>query len=141
MGFFRSRKTVAPPPPEEEPEPRNAGGLASRLNVKEIDLYPIAVKLLWHYYDPADQGKPEGSAREFPGPIDETVDDSVKELERVHLLEVVPTFSDFGITAKLTHAGLVLMGAQGAPGNLAPTEVTDPTTGAVTVYRAVNLGL
>lgn len=140
VGLFRSRKAVAPPPDEEEGENATPSGLALRLNVKEIELYPTAVRLLWHYYDPGDRDGTEGRAKEFPGPIDETVEDSVRELERVNLLERVPTFSDFGITAKLTSEGIRVMAGQGDPGKLAPVELTDPTTGAITVYKAVNLG-
>ncbi len=140
-GFFRSRKASSPPPAEEpEAETPRAGGLASRLNVKEVELYPTAIRLLWHYFDREDVGKEEGRPKEFPGPVDDTVEDSIKELEKVRLLEIVPTFSDFGVTAKLTRAGLELMGAQPESGKLARTEITDSSTGAITVYTAVNLG-
>ncbi len=140
-GFFRSRKAASPPPEDEPDDDRpRVGGLASRLNVKEVELYPTAIRLLWHYFDPEDRGKEEGRPKEFPGPIDDTVADSVKELEKVRLIEVVPTFSDFGVTAKLTRVGLQLMSGQTESGRLAQTEVTDTSTGAITVYRAVNLG-
>ena len=143
-GFFGSRKSARPaatPPPEPAAaEPSGPGGLAARLNHKEIELYPTAIKILWHFYDAADVGKDEGTPKELPGPIDETMEDSVRELEKVNLIEIVPTFSDFGITAKLTKVGLQLMSAQKEPGKLASVAVTDPVTGAVTLYKQVNLG-
>ena len=140
MALFRSRKTPAPPPEEEEESPRRPGGLATRLNYKEIELYPTAIKLLWHFYDPQDNGSAEGREREFPGPLDETVTDSVRELEKINLLEVVPTFTDFSVTAKLTKLGLDLMARQSSPGTLAPVELTDPVTGATTGFKSVDLG-
>ena len=142
VAFFRHRKSVAPPPPEEEePEsPFRTGTLASRLNVKEIELYPTAIRLLWFYYDPSDQGGATGREKEFPGPVDETTNDSVRELEKINLLEVIPTFNDFSITARLTGPGLKLMASQPTPGTLSVTEQTDPVTGATTVEKSVNLG-
>ena len=140
VAFFRSRKSAAPPPEEEEESP-SPGGLAARLNYKEIELYPTAIKILWHYYDPGDVGKPEGSEKEFPGPLDETVSDSIRELEKMNLIEVIPTFTDFSVTAKLTKLGLGLMSKQSSPGTLVPVELTDPSTGATTGFKSVNLGL
>jgi hypothetical protein len=110
------------------------------LNRKEVELYPRAVQLLWHYYTPEDRGKPEGRAKEFPGPIDEVVNDCVRELEKANLIEVVPTFSDFGITAKLTALGLQVMDGQSQSGRLNSVEVVDPGTRAVTVFKEVKLG-
>ncbi|HYK92493.1 MAG TPA: hypothetical protein VEY07_00415, partial [Thermoplasmata archaeon] len=136
VAFFRSRKSAAPPPPEEEDYGPSPGGLAARLNYKEIELYPTAIKILWHYYDPADVGHPEGREREFPGPLDENVSDSIRELEKMNLIEVVPTFTDFSVTAKLTKLGLDLMSKQSAPGTLTPVEITDPSTGATTGFKA-----
>lgn len=140
MGFFRSRKPAAPPEEDEPEETRGVGGLAARLNYKEVELYPTAIKLLWHFYDPGDAGQPEGREKEFPGPLDETVSDSVRELEKMSLIDVIPTFTDFSVTAKLTKLGLDLMSRQTAPGTLAPVEITDPVTGATTGFKSVNLG-
>jgi hypothetical protein len=143
MKWFGSKKSAAPAP-EPQANPTAAGAdepdLKVRLTQKEVELYPLAVKLLWHYYDPQDNGKEEGRPKEFPGPIDDTVNDSAHELEKVGLLEVIPTFSDFSITAKLTRLGLQVMSGQSEPGHLNPASFTDPNTGTLTVYKEVNLG-
>jgi hypothetical protein len=143
MRWFGSKKgaTVAPEPQTALTDAEETEGqLRVRLTQKEIELYPLAVKLLWHYYDARDNGKEAGSPKEFPGPIDETVNDSVWELEKVGLLEVIPTFSDFSITAKLTRLGLQVMARQSGTGHLEPVSIPDPGTGELTVYKEVNLG-
>ena len=140
VGLFRSRK---PRPPADDAEPVDAprtDRLSYRLNVKEVELYPTAIRLLWYYYNPDDQAKGVGSEKEYPGPIDETTGDSIRELEKSNLLEVIPTFSDFSVTARVTAIGLKLMAAQSDPATFAPTEVVDPGSGATMLYRAVNLG-
>ena len=124
-------------PPTEDDGPSE---LKIRLTQKQIELYPLAVKLLWHYHDPQDDDLEEGRQKEFPGPIDDTVTDTLAELEKVGLLVVVPTFSDFSVTAKLTRIGLQVMSGQSVPGKLTPANVTDPRTGTLTVYKEVNLG-
>jgi hypothetical protein len=143
MRWFGSKKAEATPPAppaDTEAVGESPSELKVRLTQKEIELYPLAIKLLWHYYDPQDAGKEEGRAKEFPGPIDDTVTDTLGELEKVGLLEVIPTFSDFSVTAKLTRRGLDIMAGQSEPGKLSPASITDPGTGAVTVYKEVNLG-
>jgi hypothetical protein len=140
FGFKKQPRSARPPPAAPAADNPNLSGLAARLNHKEIELYPMAIKILWHFYNPADAGKDEGEAKELPGPIDETKEDSVRELEKVNLIEIVPTFSDFGITAKLTKVGIQLMSVQPEAGRLAAVEVTDPVTGAITVYKQVELG-
>ena len=138
-GLFGSRKT--PPPPEPAPEEAPAHpSLKSMLNEKEYQLYPKAVKLLWHFYNPADRGREEGTPKEFPGPIDEDIADSVKELEKENLVEVVSAFGEFGITAKLTKLGLFLMADQKEPGHLSPVRIQGEEESQVIVYTEVNLG-
>lgn len=138
-GFFGSRKAAkaAPPPAAEEEE---APPSRDRRFDKEVEIYPVAVKLLWHFYQPADKGKVEGSPKELPGPIEESVADSVKELEKIGVLEVVPGFGDFGITAKLTPLGLRIMSDQAQPGHLAEVQLLNETTQGMTIYREVTLG-
>jgi len=141
MRWFGSKKVVAATEPsagsaEDEASPSD---LKVRLTQKEIELYPLAVKLLWHFYDAQDNDKAEGSPKEYPGPIDDTVTDSVRELEKAGLLQVVPTFSDFSITAKLSALGLQVMSSQSELGHLVPVSIPDRGTGELTVYKEVDL--
>jgi hypothetical protein len=88
MRLFGGRKTEEPPAPAEpEPDPSE-----DRRFDKVVEIYPVAVKLLWHFYVPGEQGNAEGSVRELPGPIDESTADSVRELEKIGLVEVKSGF-------------------------------------------------
>jgi hypothetical protein len=142
MHLFGGKKTPppAPAPPPEESAP-DEHDLKLQLSQKVIEIYPITVKLLWHFYNAQDQGKEEGRMIELPGPIDDTVTDSVKELEREYLLEIVPTFSDFGITAKLTRLGLQIMASQTVPGHLSPVTIPNENTGSPVVYKELDLSV
>ncbi|MCI4349670.1 MAG: hypothetical protein L3J93_05590 [Thermoplasmata archaeon] len=138
MRLFGSRKAEAPPV-AREPEPA-ADPSGDRRFDKKIDIYPATVKLLWHYFNPSDLGKEEGTPKELPGPVADSAADGVAELEKIGLVETVPRFGDFGITAKLTSLGLQVMADQTEPGRLAPVRITNPTTRASTIYAEIHLG-
>jgi hypothetical protein len=142
-GLFGSRKKQPEEPTETEAPPEagpDATTLRAALNEKDVELYPRAVKLLWHFYDPADKGKPEGALKDYPGPISEDIADCVRELEKAQLVEVISSFGDFGVRAKMTKLGLIVLGDQPVPGRLSPVRIVDPATTRVTVYKEVNLG-
>ena len=107
---------------------------------KEIEIYPQTVKLLWHFFVPADVGKEEGSEKEYPGPIEESVEDGIHELEKMHLIEIIPSFGDFGITAKMTKLGLEVMSQQPEPGRLKTIRIVNPATLTGTVFKEVSMG-
>ncbi|HEV2520632.1 MAG TPA: hypothetical protein VGX00_08505 [Thermoplasmata archaeon] len=139
MRLFGSKKPTAPPaPPEPEPESEPEGG--DRRFDKVIEIYPSTVKLLWHFFQPSDAGKEEGAPKEYPGPIEESVADGIQELEKLHLIEVIPSFGDFGVTAKMTKQGLQLMASQSEPGRLRTVRLIDPSTLSGTVFREVSMG-
>jgi hypothetical protein len=135
-GFFGSRKSQeapAPEPPPAEPEAED-----HRFD-KEIEIYPVAVKALWHFYVPTDQGKPTATLKELPGPIDESVSDSVEELEKMGLIDIESGFEEFGIHAKMTPLGLQVMAPQTEAGHLKAVRITNPQTRQSTVYKEVNM--
>ncbi|HEV2166982.1 MAG TPA: hypothetical protein VGS23_08445 [Thermoplasmata archaeon] len=138
MRLFGSRSAPAPPPEPEPPEAEPEGG--DRRFDKEIEVYPSTVKLLWHFFMPADVGKEEGTPKEYPGPIEESVADGIQELERVHLIETIPEFGDFGITAKMTKLGLELMASQPEPGRLKTVRLIDPVRMTGIVFKEVSMG-
>lgn len=138
MRLFGSKK--AAPVPAAPESSRETEDVADHRFDKEIEIYPGAVRLLWHFYQPADVGKPEGTPKELQGPIDEPTADGAKELEKIGLIEIVPGFGDFGITAKLTQLGLQVMDGQTERGHLSEVSMTNPVTRAVTIYKEVHLG-
>ncbi len=107
---------------------------------KHIEVYPATVRLLWHFYDSSDLGKEEGAPKEFPGPIDEPTADGVQELEKQGLIEVIPSFGDFGVTAKMTKLGLQLMSTQSEPGRIRTVRIVDPSTMSAMVFEEVSMG-
>jgi hypothetical protein len=107
---------------------------------KVIEVYPATVRLLWHFYDPKDVGKEEGSTKEYPGPIDESTADGVQELEKIGLIEVIPSFGDFGVTAKMTKLGIQLMSTQTEPGRIKSVRIVDPSSMSAMVFQEVAMG-
>jgi hypothetical protein len=139
MRLFGSRKPAAPAPPAESSPPEESD-LSDRRFDKSIEVYPSTVRLLWHFFQPADVGKEEGTPKEYPGPIEESVADGIQELEKLKLIEVIPQFGDFGTTAKMTKLGLQLMAAQPDPGRLKSIRLIDPATLTGTVFSEVSMG-
>jgi hypothetical protein len=107
---------------------------------KEVELYPSAIKLLWHFFRPEDRGKDQGTPKVYSGEVTDEVRDCVHELSLEGLIEVTDSFAGQGVTARLTQLGLAVMANQPQPGHLKPVRITDPATTRVTVYDEIKLG-
>jgi hypothetical protein len=139
MRLFGARKPPAPAPTPEPPTAEESDLMDRRFD-KEIEVYPSTVKLLWHFFQSGDVGKDEGTPKELQGPIEESVADGIQELEKLRLIEVIPQFGDFGVTAKMTKLGLQVMAAQPEAGRLKAIRLIDPVTLTGTVFKEVSMG-